>query len=302
MKKLINIKNISDLLFDSLPENEVRKKINCVILDKYRVDSNFSFPVILNASISILVLSGKAILTSNHEAHNIVPDTIVVLSVSHLFSLSECSDDFKCLCLFVGKDFTDEMDSTDMINKRIRYGVKLFNKPVLSLRKEEAFLLHEKLLAIDKAISNTTHLYYKEVILNTLLAFYLDLSHIIDIQTAFNEEDSLTRYESIIKLFIELLVTHYRKEHGVDFYASRLNISSHYLTLIVKRSTGQSVTDFIYEMLYSEARTLLEHSKLSIQEIAATLNFADQSSFGKFFKRRADISPKDFRKRKFTDR
>ena len=49
-------------------------------------------------------------------------------------------------------------------------------------------------------------------------------------------------------------------------------------------------------MLFSEARNLLTHSKLSVQEIATTLNFSDQSSFGKFFKRKAGISPVDFRK------
>ena len=108
----------------------------------------------------------------------------------------------------------------------------------------------------------------------------------------------LTCYESIIKSFIELLVANYRKEHKVDFYSSRLNISDHYLIHIVKRITGQTVTDFIYEMLYSDARTLLMHSKLSIQEITSLLHFSDQSSFGKFFKRKAGLSPIDFRKQK----
>ena len=71
----------------------------------------------------------------------------------------------------------------------------------------------------------------------------------------------------------------------MDFYAAQLNLSAHHLTQIVKLVTGQSVSDFIFEMLFSEARNLLTHSKLSVQEIAATLNFSDQSSFGKFFKR-----------------
>lgn len=73
-------------------------------------------------------------------------------------------------------------------------------------------------------------------------------------------------------------------------------MSPHYLTLIVKHVTGQSASDFIFEMLYSEARNLLTHSKLSIQEIASKLNFSDQSSFGKFFKRKAGVSPFDFRR------
>jgi len=149
---------------------------------------------------------------------------------------------------------------------------------------------------VDKSISYTEHYYYKEVILNSLFAFYLDLSDILERQMTLPGNDSITRYESVIKSFIELLVIHYREEHKVEFYASELNLSSHYLTLIVKQVTGQSVSDFIYEMLYSEARTLLSHSKLSVQEIAAKLNFSDQSSFGKFFKRKSGLSPKEFRK------
>lgn len=96
--------------------------------------------------------------------------------------------------------------------------------------------------------------------------------------------------------FIELLAIHYREEHKVDFYAAQLNLSSHHLTQIVKLVTGQSVSDFIFEMLFSEARNLLTHSKLSVQEIATALNFSDQSAFGKFFKRKTGVSPVDFRR------
>lgn len=49
-------------------------------------------------------------------------------------------------------------------------------------------------------------------------------------------------------------------------------------------------------MLFSEARNLLTHSKLTVQEIATVLNFSDQSAFGKFFKRKAGVSPVDFRR------
>ena len=49
-------------------------------------------------------------------------------------------------------------------------------------------------------------------------------------------------------------------------------------------------------MLYSEACTLLSYSQLSIQEIATVMNFSDQSSFGKFFRKKSGLSPIEFRK------
>ncbi|WP_108212345.1 hypothetical protein [Pontibacter mucosus] len=61
-----------------------------------------------------------------------------------------------------------------------------------------------------------------------------------------------------------MLVDHYSLEHHVHFYANQLHITPHYLTLVVKRMTGHTVADFIFLMLYGEARLLLQ-PQLSIQ-------------------------------------
>ena len=124
------------------------------------------------------------------------------------------------------------MDSTDMIYRRIRYGVKLYNTPIVGLNEEDTILIRDRMLAVGKVIGQPGHLYYKEVILNSLFAFYLDFNNIIDRKEEFKGEGNLNRYESVIKAFIELLVRHYRKEHRVEFYATKLNLSAHYLTLI----------------------------------------------------------------------
>lgn len=296
MKQSVRFRNINELFQRNTCGESMRNKINCIPIDYQDIGKQFSSAIFLNASVAILVLSGTGKIYINYRFHPVAINSMILLSASHLFNFSECSIDFKCLCLLVSKEFAEEMDSTDMIHKRIKYGVKLFNTPVLQLDNSNVRLLYERISALDKVISTPEHLYYKEMILNALFAFYLDLSNIIDRASVDADEGNPTRYESIIKSFTELLVNHYRKEHKVEFYASQLNISAHYLSLIVKRITGQSVCDFIFEMLYSEARSLLTYSKLSIQEITTRLNFADQSSFGKFFKRKAGVSPNDYRK------
>ena len=296
MAPSIRIKNISELPIISGSRNDTRKKISCITIGYREAEEQFSSDIHLDAFIILLVLSGKGHTVINYKAYDIQADTLLLLSSAHLFHFYECSDDFQCQCLFVSKAFTDEMDSTDMIYRRTKYGVRLYNQPVVPLAHPYAVLLAERLASINKNIDRTEHFYHKEVILNRLFAFYLDLSDILERTNLPHTDGCLTRYESIIKSFIELLATHYREEHKVDFYAAHLNLSAHHLTQIVKLVTGQSVSDFIFEMLFSEARNLLTHSKLSIQEIATTLNFSDQSSFGKFFKRKAGVSPIDFRK------
>lgn len=297
MKKSVHIHKIEELFPATGTAAGIRGKITCIEIGNEEVIRKLQAPVFLNAAIALFVLSGTATININYRRYPIRINSAIVLSASHLFNLDDCSKDFKCLCLLVSKEFMIEMDVTDMIYRRIKYGVKLYNTPVMQLTAENIALLSERVSAINRTIDNTEHLYQQDLVLNQLFTFYLDLSNIIDRLNDYQDTGSLTRYESIIKSFIELLVDNYRKEHKVEFYASQLNISAHYLTLTVKRITGQTVSDFIFEMLYSEARNLLTHSRLSIQEITTLLNFSDQSAFGKFFKRKAGISPADFRKK-----
>lgn len=292
----MRIKNIGELFSSSDNTSDLRKKVNCLTIGYQDIVSQFASAVYFDALITVLVLSGKGTVCVNYRAYPVGVDDLLVLSSSHLFNFSDCTPDFRCLCLLVSKEFINEMDSTDMIYHRVKYGVRLYNSPIIKLVPENAVLLSQRIFAVNETIDRSDHFYYKEIVLNSLFTFYLDLSNIIERYAVSNGEGNLTRYESTIKSFIELLVAHYREEHKVEFYASRLNLSAHYLTLIVKRVTGQSVCDFIFEMLYSDAHTLLTQSKLSVQEIAALLNFSDQSSFGKFFKRKSGLSPIDFRK------
>lgn len=296
MKKTVQIKSLGELFPECVSANDLKGKVNCLLLDGQEITDRFSSTLFLKASIAILVLSGTSQVEINYKTYPIGVNAVILLSASHLFSFKEVSRELQCLCLFVGKSFTEEMGSTDMIYRRIKYGVRLYNAPVLRLKAEEAGLICQRMTELGRVIDNPGHLYYKELILNSLLAFYLDLSDIIDRDKIYTE-GNLNRYESIIKEFIGLLMVHYREEHKVEFYASRLHLSAHYLTLIVKRITGQTVCYFIFEMIYSDARSLLSDSRLSVQEITSLLHFSDQSAFGKFFKRRSGLSPVDYRKR-----
>lgn len=298
MKNRLFIKNISDIITDT-KSNHIRKKINCLNLNSDDINKNFTSPIYLNATIAFLVLNGSGEILINYKKYNFRKDSVILMTSIHLFNFIIFSKDIELLCLFVSKDFMEETDSTAMIFRRIKYGVRLFNKPLITFENEKFNLIKERVCDLNKTLDDKNHLYFKEIILNRLDAFYLDLSNIIDLNAEWKNDENQTRYEEIIKLFIEQLINNYRCEHKVEFYASKLNISAHYLTYIVKSVTGQTVYDFIFEMLFSDANSLLINSGLSIQEISDLLNFSNQSAFGKFFKRRSGLSPKEFRNNRF---
>ena len=79
-----------------------------------------------------------------------------------------------------------------------------------------------------------------------------------------------------------LVVAHYKREHYINFYASRLSVTTTYLSRIIRRQTGKTAAYFLGGMLYAEACRLLTRTDYTAQQIAEVLNFSDQSAFGKF--------------------
>jgi AraC-like DNA-binding protein len=296
MNHTTTIKTDAEIFEYKHPVTGLRNKVNSFYFTSSDLNALSHTTVYLKSSLFILVLSGNGQLLVNYKEYNLEKDSILLLSFGHFFMFSQVSDDFRCKCLYISMEFIDEMYSTEMLYKRIKYGVRMHSMPVLALGIENARLLYKRMKFVDEMMEDVGHHYYKEMILNSLLIFFLDLSNIIAKEESIAGRSNLSRDELIIQSFIELLVDHYKTEHHVDFYANQLHITPHYLTLVVKRLTGQTVADFIVQMLYSEARLLLQQPKLSVQQISDLLNFSDQSAFGKFFKRKSGLSPKEFRK------
>lgn len=297
MERIVLSRHLNELFPEACRENEIRARIHSDKLKADWVTEHFSSALSLDATIAIFVLAGTAKMLINYKPHTVSFRTLVLLSPSHVFRFCAVDPRFRCVILFVSKEYMSDRDSRDMIYRRIKYGAQMYARPVVELTHDQLVLLLDRLSALDEMINKRDHLYQEDMILNHLFAFYLDLSNILDSPTEVQRGINLTRYESIVKAFIELLTVNFRSEHRVEFYASHLNISMRYLTQIVQSITGRSASDFIFEMLYSEARNLLTHSCLSIQEIASVLHFSSQSAFGKFFRHKSGMSPSEYRRK-----
>ncbi|WP_431215847.1 helix-turn-helix domain-containing protein [Puia sp. P3] len=97
--------------------------------------------------------------------------------------------------------------------------------------------------------------------------------------------------------FRKLLRENYMREHKLDFYSSRLHVTSKSLSAAVKKHTGKSAGKWIDDTIILEAKVLLQNKTLTVSQIAGMLNFSDQSVFGKFFRAGAGMSPVEYRKK-----
>lgn len=82
----------------------------------------------------------------------------------------------------------------------------------------------------------------------------------------------------------------------VDYFASQLNLSTHYLSDMLRSLTGLSTQQHIQNKLIERAKQLLSTTDLSVAEIAYSLGFEYPQSFNKLFKKRTEISPLEYRK------
>lgn len=101
--------------------------------------------------------------------------------------------------------------------------------------------------------------------------------------------------DALYARFRDLLFVHHRWERSVAFYASKMCISSKYLTTVVKAASGKTPTEWIREETIKEIERMLCHTQTSIKEIAYRLNFPNASFFGKYFKAQKGMSPKRYR-------
>ncbi|MBC3847991.1 AraC family transcriptional regulator [Winogradskyella echinorum] len=82
----------------------------------------------------------------------------------------------------------------------------------------------------------------------------------------------------------------------VQWIADRLNLSTNYLSSLLKSLTGQSTQHHIHNKLIEKAKAQLSMTALSISEIAYGLGFERPASFTKLFKSKTEMSPMEFRK------
>lgn len=107
----------------------------------------------------------------------------------------------------------------------------------------------------------------------------------------------ITLKEKLVLQFFKILEVNFRKHHDVKYYAETLSMTPDNLTKIIKEFTEKTAKRFIVEAIVLEAKNLLRNEDLSICNIREELQFANYSSFSKFFKRHTSQSPSQYRSR-----
>jgi AraC-like DNA-binding protein len=133
---------------------------------------------------------------------------------------------------------------------------------------------------------------------NRKAALYLLNSLIFCLSDYYHDEPTQTqlpRSEEITGQFLVLVDGNCHQHHSLDWYASKMCLTTRYVANTVKQTLGFTASSCIERALMQRAKVMLSTSATPIQQIADRLGFQNQSHFGTFFKRHEGCSPKDFR-------
>lgn len=83
---------------------------------------------------------------------------------------------------------------------------------------------------------------------------------------------------------------------SVASIAMEFSLSERQIRRIFEKHTSKTLSEFLKEEIFLVAQKLMVEEKMSLQEIATTLGYADVFTFSKAFKRHVGISPGAFRK------
>lgn len=95
--------------------------------------------------------------------------------------------------------------------------------------------------------------------------------------------------------FRNLVEAHHAEHWAVKRYASELHLSESSLNRLCQSMFGSTAFEIIQDRLELEARRRLVYTNAPIHRLAVDLGFADPSYFARFFRRRAGMSPRQFR-------
>ena len=252
-----------------------------------------TYPSYIRLGIVIYCVKGNAKIDIYSNKHIITPKELIIILPGQLVALTDVSVDFQIRYFTITESFY-----SDILSGISRFSPHFFfymrtHYWYPQTENDTRRLMNFFGMVKDKVTSND--IYRRELIIHLLRYLYLELFNAYQKESTLMTARRDTRKEELANKFFGLIMKHFKENKDVAFYADKLCITSKYLTMVIKETSGKSAKDWIVEYIILEIKALLKNTSLNIQEIAIKTNFANQSSLGRFFRKHTGMSLSQYR-------
>lgn len=290
---LLDISHLTEMDAASFIEGEIVFSDNMDIPFSEPVEQmpRNNFPVQAGMSIVLFCLKGELNIRISLNEYALRPNMFCVIITGMIFEVLSISDYFRGFMVATRTNF---MPTTEKTTQVMSFYKCLQNRHSFVLEEKEVSEFIAVYHSAKATLQDSDHPFRIPLLQSYIQILYYRMLPVVIKEEELQSKYSRTRREEIFQRFIGEVEKHYRKERSVKFYADLLCISPKYLSTVVYKVSQQLAGEWIDAYVILEAKTLLKSGRLTIQQISEQLNFSNQSFFGKFFKRCAGMSPKEY--------
>lgn len=250
---------------------------------------------VINYGAIVICRKGKAIIHVNYHQWELYKGAVITVFPNDVVLLEEIKGE---------ENFEVEM---------LRYSASLLREASLQMEQTVYSFLREDRCRQDKPIvTNIINSMFQllkvyfdqkectcltDLVLYQLKAFFIGFHEYLQRNPQFQQSEIKSRrIRELFNHFMMLVEREYKTSRDVNYYAQKMNITSKYLTNIVKQVTPHTPKIIIDEYVILQLKMQLHLSKQSIKEIAWEYHFSDVSFFCRYFKSHTGKTPQQFRK------
>src|SRR5574344_2977639 len=272
-----------------------REKANCIgddllITNIIEDVEQFKFPCRIDAITFLVCFNGNIDCRINLKDYNINRNEIIVNFPENIIQIQNATD-FDGFALLISSAYLEKLHIN--IKTKIDSYMSLKVQPSINISPEDILCLKHYYYLINQNIkSKCTEL--DNVITGIVSSFVFKLISIINEcqhKEKFTSPDK-PNIQKYFEDFMSLLFTYHSQERSIMFYANKMNLTSNYLSCIIKQYSGKPAPYWVAQYVILEAEVLLKISGMNVQQVAYKLTFPSQSMFGKSFKRQTGITAK----------
>ncbi|MBQ8709118.1 MAG: AraC family transcriptional regulator [Bacteroidaceae bacterium] len=279
-------------------EADYRDNSIALVSDIKRVHESSSDTILVENHLAMIVLNGTATLCVGENEISVQRGDVFVCKPSSILARSMLSIDLEIRGIVVSKEMMDGLVKEVNLSWTLRalttsHDVVRVDEDELRRLSMYYDLLNAKLNAPSSPRKSSS-------VKALLLAFVNEFVEVLDKNWAELPPVHYSSAEHIFERYIQLLEDPRQPFVSVNEYAARLNVTSKYFSSVCKRLSGRTAGEILRDEIIKQAKLLLRDNSLGIKQIAARLNFANQSHFGTYFHRYVGMSPQQFRQSGFN--
>lgn len=258
-------------------------------------------PQVLTYGAILICRKGRAVLNVNYKDWELYEGAVITVFPNDVVELREAIE--------VKSEGRSPLFEVEML----KYNPSLLREASLQLEQTVYSSLREDrcrqdtpvvtniidaMFALLKVYFNQTECTcISQLVLCQLKAFFIGFHEYLQRNPQYRPDEVKSyRVRELFNRFMMLMEQEFKISRDVTYYADHMNITSKYLSNIVRQVTGHTPKSIIDQYCILQIKMQLQRSTQSVKEIAWEYHFTDVSFFCRYFKKHTGMTPQEVRK------